>query len=513
MNNLLLSESATLPEIATTRSRFTFYPQATRWEIQESTATFCLDFSILKGVSEALRDRCKQVLLWYAENLSMPHTMNLFRRLEHFFRVITKGHSELIDVISSQDIINYRVSLDARHQWYLGSLSGFLKKWDALGYSGISNDVVPLLKQLRIQGNWKGEAILTADPERGAFTDIEVEAIYSALDSAKKAGHISIEYYLLIFLYLLLGQRPTQYAALKVCDVSVISGKDGQQSYMLRMPRAKQRESLSRTEFKNRLITPQIGSLLVEYANQIRDRFVGQLADPSQAPLFPAKRARKTGFSGFEFHRTAGALTRSMEKELSALQVFSERTGRALKMNPVRFRRTVGTRAATEGHGELIIAELLDHSDTQNVGVYIEATPGMVERIDKAIALQLAPMAQAFQGMIITDESKAVRASDPQSRICAPQIVDSMEPMGNCGKFGFCGAFAPIACYTCSNFQPWLDGPHEAVLSSLIAERDRLLVDSDIRIASVNDRTILAVAQVVRRCDDIKREAGEVLHD
>jgi hypothetical protein len=35
-----------------------------------------------------------------------------------------------------------------------------------------------------------------------------------------------------------------------------------------------------------------------------------------------------------------------------------------------------------EGHGELIIAELLDHSDTQNVGVYVQATPEIVESVE-----------------------------------------------------------------------------------------------------------------------------------
>jgi hypothetical protein len=164
----------------------------------------------------------------------------------------------------------------------------------------------------------------------------------------------------------------------------------------------------------------------------------------------------------------------------------------------------VGTRAAAEGHGELIIAELLDHTDTQNVGVYVEAVPGMIERIDRAVAMQLAPLAQAFAGVIIENESQARRAGDPSSRICGPQFDASMKPMGNCGKHGFCGLFAPIACYTCYSFQPWLDGQHEAVLEHLITERERLLASSDIRIASINDRTILAVAEVVRRCEEIR---------
>lgn len=202
-------------------------------------------------------------------------------------------------------------------------------------------------------------------------------------------------------------------------------------------------------------------------------------------------------------------MARSLEETLAKLNVASERSGKPLHITATRFRRTLGTRAATEGHGELIIAELLDHSDTQNVGVYIEATPAIIERIDRAVALQLAPLAQAFAGILIEDESQAIRAGDPASRICDPRFDASMKPIGNCGKHGFCGSLAPIACYTCSNFQPWLDGPHDAVLSLLISERERLLARTDARIASVNDRTILAVAEVVRRCAEIRQEAGE----
>jgi hypothetical protein len=75
--------------------------------------------------------------------------------------------------------------------------------------------------------------------------------------------------------------------------------------------------------------------------------------------------------------------------------------------------------------------------------------------------------------------------------------------MGKCGLKSFCGFNAPIACYTCKSFKAWLDGPHEAVLHHLIKERERLLETSGKRIASVNDRTILAVAAVIQRCAEM----------
>jgi hypothetical protein len=91
----------------------------------------------------------------------------------------------------------------------------------------VTTDAAALLKQLRTQGNQKGEAVLTHDPIHGPFTDVELESLQSSLDKAYVAGEVDIEGYLLAYLFMLLGQRPVQYAALKVRDVGVAYAKDG----------------------------------------------------------------------------------------------------------------------------------------------------------------------------------------------------------------------------------------------------------------------------------------------
>jgi hypothetical protein len=54
----------------------------------------------------------------------------------------------------------------------------------------------------------------------------------------------------------------------------------------------------------------------------------------------------------------------------------------------------------------LVVAELLDHSDTQSAGIYVEATPQMLQRIYRAVAFQLAPLARAFAGTLIAKETE-----------------------------------------------------------------------------------------------------------
>jgi hypothetical protein len=173
-----------------------------------------------------------------------------------------------------------------------------------------------------------------------------------------------------------------------------------------------------------------------------------------------------------------------------------------------RFRYTRATRAYADGASELVIADLLDHSDTQNVTVYSKSEPAIIERIDKAMALRLAPIAQAFAGLAVADS--ATFQTDEHNYIISD--VYHKTKVGHCGNHGFCNALAPIACYTCRSFCPWIDGPHDEILDSLIRTRARLIEQfGDLTIASVNDRTILACAEVVQKCDDLRKHKMENL--
>jgi hypothetical protein len=140
---------------------------------------------------------------------------------------------------------------------------------------------------------------------------------------------------------------------------------------------------------------------------------------------------------------------------------------------------------------------LLDHTDTQNVAVYAENVPENAIAIDEAVARELAPLAQAFSGMLVDSESSAIRGDDLSSRVRNHDAA-----LGTCGHYGFCGALAPIACYTCREFQPWLHAPHGSLLNALLGERKRIEdATQDATMAAINDRTILAVTQVVQLCE------------
>ncbi|MEN9433438.1 MAG: hypothetical protein RLZZ422_1027, partial [Pseudomonadota bacterium] len=382
MNLLGLNQNNCLP-IASTRDGIDFDPNEDHWGIRTSCKAVSINFNkITSLVDFDFLISLKKVLVWYSENHSIYHMDNVYQRLYHFLKSTYKLNSTPIINISAHHIINYYSSLDSSQKWYLSTLSGFLKKWFSLGYTGIEKNTIDLLNTLSLKGNTKGIAVLTKNSEKGAFSDIELNSIQAALKQAYISKKVDTASYLLAWLFMLFGQRPIQYALLKVSDVKAPLLKEDQPIYIINIPRAKQRKNY-REEFKERIITPQIGQLLWQYANDVKSKFKNILSQPELAPLFPEKTDRELQQGEMAFHQTSQHLARSLNKVLMELEVYSERTGALLHINTRRFRYTLGTRAAQEGHGELIIAEMLDHTDTQNVGVYTEASPEIIERIDK----------------------------------------------------------------------------------------------------------------------------------
>lgn len=441
----------------------------------------------------------RQVLAFYAKNSSPSHVKNLTERLAHYVKA-TKD----IEVFSVESILSYRESLAKSRAWYLATVRVLIRQWARLGYSGIPSSTLALLDKITIKGNEKGRAVQSMCPEDGPLTDIEMQGIVEAATHCFVNKQLSLIDTCLLMTLAMTGRRPAQISALKIKDL--ISHGD---KYWINFPRAKQRNMKWRSSFKKFAIVEDLWLLLNQQADFARAMFSKALnlnkipsSIDGELPLFP-NIAGKFSLAEIQqvvdsdrLHIPSYDIYLSVKESGEKIRVVSERTGSPTYLNPNRFRYTLGTNLAREGKGEYVIAEALDHSDIQNAGVYVKNTPDIVERINTAVALQLAPYAQAFRGVLIASESQSRRHDDPSSR-----ISNGGSNVGSCGSYGFCGALAPIACYTCAHFQPWVDGPHEEVLDRLIEERDMVAEQTgDLKIASTNDRLILAVSNVIHLC-------------
>lgn len=488
---------------------YAFIPSSNKWQISKDNHLY-LSWAY-EFLNETLRASFLKVIQYYVENYSAGHANNLSDRFREFARYIFNSRG-VIQTITSRDLINYRSTLNREHEWYLASIRGFLRTWIGLSYFGLEESIDDLLDGWKLRGNIKGRAVQTLCPKEGPLSDLEFEALHQGLVDAFEKDTINIEDFSVAQLFMATGRRPSQIADLKAKDLVVAKSKDGLKEFILNVPRRKQRGIGWRQQFKPFALTKDVGALIEAIIEQNKARLSRLLGDVKNSqyhdlPIFPRwnviEDLAKYG-SNLELeiqtpalHRVTDDLRLSLDKVISVLNITSERTGDILNIFPTRLRRTLATRAAREGFGELVIAELLDHTDTQNAKVYTENVPEHVDAINEAIARQLAPLAQAFAGMVVKREQDAIRGNDLSSRVkCETGSV------GTCGHYGFCGALAPIACYTCKNFQPWIDGPHSEVLASLLKERERISeLTQDKAIASINDRTILAVTQVIQICE------------
>lgn len=453
-----------------------------------------------------LYETLKNVLAFYIKTCSPSHIENLFGRCKHYIES-TRDHIPF----SVESLISYRSLLTKKNEWYLSVVRGLIRQWHRLGYTGIPDDTLKLLNELKFKGNEKWYAVQSMCPDTGPLTDIEIEGVIEAVISAYGENRLDLVETCYAMSLAMTGRRPVQIAALKLKDLFDEPYKEGRR-YFINVPRAKQRNEPWRSTFNKLAIAEDLWILLQQQASNVTRVFTDKYkkidaASIKELPLFPDLRKIESSLDfnieirGDYLHASSASVQRAMQKISKTIKLVSERTGQPTHLNPTRFRYTLGTNLAREGKGIYVIAAALDHSDTQNAGVYVRNIPEIVGRIDKAVAIQLAPLAQAFRGILIKSEREATRGTDPSSR-----ISNGKELLGNCGSYGFCNALAPIACYTCKYFQPWLDGHHEVILDQLIRERDEVLERTgDSRIASVNDRLILAVSDVSVRCHAVKK--------
>lgn len=506
--------------VTTSRDGYTFDTTSRHWMLSRDLV-LGLDWvdallaePLRAGVIAALAHYAREYSAWHAANMA-----NRFKGLAEFSGEEGRPICRVTDAV----LINYRSSLNRRTEYYLGALSGFLKAWIDLGYPGIDHSVAALLTTWRLRGNPKGVAVQIQCPHTGALSDLEYEALQQRLLDAFEESKVGLEDFILVTLFMATGRRPVQIGDLKAVDLIEGVSSDGLREFLLNVPRRKQRGRSWRADQKPVALTPEIGLALHGHIRQNEAKWLAIRPDVSreelkQLAIFPNWAALSAAIQQHEEptafglimrsekgHRRTADISRQLRAVISGLDVPSERVG-ILDVQPIRLRRTVATRAAREGYGPLVIAELLDHSDDQNARVYTENVPEHVNAINEAVARQLAPLAQAFAGVLVGREADAIRGKDRASRVRA----DSGNGTGSCGHFGFCGALAPIACYTCKHFQPWLDGAHAEVLETLIAERKRILdLTRDQVAASINDRTIFAVTEVVRLCEERRVQTSD----
>lgn len=488
------------------------------WSLRSPTRVQNLDWDEVVIPSAAVLGATKQYIRNLVQNFSIGEVVGNWYAL-HF----VWSAPSLQTACASGDDIPYRVISEVRQE--LGAHEQYrlhyVRKWYNWccdqGFDGFSAEVAFEVNQLVIGGNRKGEAVQSADPDEGPLIDLEIVALNNALRASKFTGSLSLAERCSLWLCIALGSNSGPLALLREEDLQKVTaeGVEGV-IYQLSVPRHKKRDATPRARFKARKLSAEIGETVEALIAQNRaDAPPGD--DGYGRPLFRRQSPRTDlpangPLAEYRHHLVATDMTRLVGEAVRKLGVISPRTGCLLNATVRRLRYTFATRLVREGASQRVVAEALDHTDLQNVRVYFDLKSDIVEKLDAAMALELGPLSQAFLGHIVRSEEDAVRGDRKSGRIYhADRTSRSLEALGTCGSFSFCGLTAPLACYTCVKFQPWMDAPHDKALGGLLAERQRRLDEGrDARMVTLLDNTILAIADVIKRIEGARRSQPDV---
>jgi integrase len=489
---LVVGSNVTIPDFTRDVAGHVVDLRSQKWRLHSPQSHHTLvNWKSLDGCDEEAIEALRMHIVRLIETSSVSHTLNAFKYVSDFLRLLssdTDAPSRSINQVSLiwmlERLRAKRVGYKFHHirQWYIASADRML--------AGFDDEVVFSLQNLRVEGNVKGEAVLSHDPNEGPLSEFEEEALRSAL--LRDRGPIRQR--AALWLSFAFGTNPANLALLREEDFKTYHF-DGQAptEHFLSIPRIKKRQP-ARSEFKTRLADGRLAEVLrelIEYNRTIAP-------DNTTRPLFRREIPRKTLFDGplkeYAFHYTAAEITDLIAECVRRLDILSPRTRKPLTVTTRRLRYTFACKMVRQGIAARDLAELLDHTDLQHVQVYYKADSRFVERLDETVAKHLGPTIMAFMGQIID------RPAKPIDLITFRELPG----LGQCGASFMCGLSAPKNCYTCPQFSAFKDGAHEAVLQSLVTERNELLAAKHERIAEQLDRTILAVGEVVTNTSGVK---------
>ena len=494
-----MSDTAGSPALAVPQSWYRHLgidPDDDFWTIPSARGPTCIRFKpIRRNWGDLLTDKVKHAALAYFEDRSADTVANAISFLGLMARQVPVDGP-----ISAAALMDYRSRLAPEDLHYLGHVAAFLKFWVERGYPGVDRDVLHFFNSVKIPGNIKGAAVRTHHPTKGPFTDVELQGITLTAREAYRVGRVSKQDFTILLALSATGARPGQVSML-VCG-DLLPPERGTSTTRLLVPSLKKRTRERRT--RERPIPDELAALLSDLVEERRrdERFPGIPVE--ERPIFASAHPAYELLE--EAHIGRQGINDALKRVQKTINLRSERTGAPVILSARRFRATLGTRAAEAGYPPVVIADLLDHTDLQHVGVYVETRPSIVDRMDAALHGLLEPLAGLFTGTVVKDETEAGVADAASRRI----LADSGGNVGTCGGPRSCARLAPLACYTCSAFRPWRDAPHEELLESLLEERESLLADGvSPQVFGANDAIMMAIAEVAERC----RQARETQPD
>lgn len=411
---------------------------------------------------------------------TIENDFRMFRRFQDWLSSIRRSSFDWSDLTEglARAFLGHGVEHTADKGNDFSRLRTFYRWGVARQYPDFDPGLFRILQSITAVGNSKGHHVRFRDAVKGPFTPDELLLISRAVSQGQGADQERA----IVMLHLELGHNPNASVRLRNNDFVRYESKSAV-AYQIEVPRTKKRTV--RRETKSRPISIALGRLLESLQR-----------GGSDAPLL----------HWLSPTNPEGTINRAMRHFAQEMNLISPRTQRPLVISPRRFRFSIATHMAEEGASVFHIAEVLDHSDTQNVRVYVETVSSIADPVAKATDEALTPLVRRFQGIIISSSGTAILPDGSN------QVIPAIAPhlgiahldaggIGMCGrdarKDGLCRLLPPISCYLCPSFAALRDGPHREMLNSIETFLNGNEETSDKRILAQLADVRIAIRQVL----------------
>ncbi|EKR1692664.1 TPA_asm: site-specific integrase, partial [Salmonella enterica subsp. diarizonae] len=284
-------------------------------------------------------------LQYYFCSKSHLYVKTIIKSIRDFISIVSPNY------IDDKIIIQYQNIKLSKAPASIRALRPFLIKWFELGYSGIYESAVELLKHLDLKIKKSGQSVLQDDPTEGPLTKEEHTSLIKAMNHAYRKGELSLPHYAISLLISLTGRRPQQLVFLKYKDILQRDLGDGEIEYVISVPRVKQRSK--QLQYRELAIISEVASIVQLQANQsvkLVEQALGKTLDDyskGEVPIFLNEEKLSelsiTDSIHLEFNKLHAKPTISnvaLKSIVNNGNVISNRTGAILNITPRRLRYT-----------------------------------------------------------------------------------------------------------------------------------------------------------------------------
>jgi integrase len=425
-----------------------------------------------------------------------------------------------------------------------GAIESFFIYWQDRYPQAITSDALQFLSR-PLSRKKRPSNVLSDDPEKSWLTDLEYDAVLRCAWDNYDQGIIGTQTMLMRLLSLQYGRRPVQFANLKLGDF-----RDSAGERRIHFPGAKDQGAENNFRDSKEEVHPvadHLWGLFQIQKHEVKELFKKKLDiiltehELAQLPAFTyeaqvekavevlIKHYRidwRANLDSRHFHvspRAASLILRweyntlgdNSDKSPKPKRPLSHRTSKQIKISATRMRHTRARQLARLGTPKHVLSFWLGHESRVSIDSYYNDPAEEARQINEAMKGALAPLAMAFTGKLLDDESQASRADDPESTL-EFAADGSLKDVGRCGKHSFCATTSvPIPCYRCKMFEPLVHAPHDEVLHALLKRQ----ADEDAMIKIGGSRKLLtpidlgpdirAVQACITRCNARKAELEE----